>query len=196
MNSSFLSLNLKITMKQTYLTKSDFKIAEDGPTKLYYKKSGYLNVKDIDEYMKLLSQGGYMVGKMAQLLHPDGIEVFAGDKDEDLVTSLRNTQEYLKKEKITLFEPSFLVENLFNRVDILIKNGNDIEIIEVKSKSYDSSIGKEYFKKDKSNWKEYFDDIAFQIYVLKKIFPKANLKAFFMLPDKAKKTKIEGLAGL
>ena len=196
MNSSFFSLNLKITMKQTYLTKSDFKIAEDCPTKLYYKKSGYLNVKDIDEYMKLLSQGGYMVGKMAQLLHPDGIEVFAGDKDEDLVKSLKDTQEYLKKEKVTLFEPSFLVENLFNRVDILIKNGNEIEIIEVKSKSYDSSIGKEYFRKNKSDWKEYFDDIAFQIYVLKRGFPKANLKAFFMLPDKAKKTKIEGLAGL
>lgn len=181
-------------MKQTYLTKSDFKVAEDCPTKLYYKKSGYPNIKDIDEYMKLLSQGGYMVGKMAQLLHPNGIEVFAGDKDEDLVRALKETKEHLKKEKVTLFEPSFLVNNLFNRVDILIKNRNEIEIIEVKSKSYDSSI-EGYFKKNKSDWKEYFDDIAFQMYVLKKALPGFSLKAFFILPDKAKRTKVEGLAG-
>ncbi len=40
-----------------YLSKSDFKIAQTCPTKLFYKKRGHPSVKDDDEYLALLAEG-------------------------------------------------------------------------------------------------------------------------------------------
>jgi CRISPR/Cas system-associated exonuclease Cas4 (RecB family) len=48
-----------------YLSKSDFKVAQTCPTKLYYKKRGYPSVKDDDEYLALLAEGGSIVQKIA-----------------------------------------------------------------------------------------------------------------------------------
>lgn len=180
-------------MTKELLTKSDFKIAQSCPTKLFYKKNKYPNINEINEYMRLLSEGGYMVGKMAQLLHEEGIEVHAGPEEEDLEKSIEETKEYLKKEKITLFESAFLYRNIFNRVDILIKNENTIEVIEIKSKSYNSTKGDRQF--DSVTWREYLEDISFQVYVLQKLYPNFQIKPFLILPDKSKRTKIEGLAG-
>jgi hypothetical protein len=35
-----------------YLSKSDFKVAQMCPTKLYYRKSGYPSLNDDNEYLK------------------------------------------------------------------------------------------------------------------------------------------------
>ncbi len=178
-------------MKQPYLTKSDFKIAESCSTKLYYKKLTYPNNSEEDEYLKLLSDGGYIVGKMARLLYADGIEIKINDGIEKAV---EKTKELLKSKNITLFEPIIIIDNLFIKIDILIKRDEEFDLIEVKSKSYDSLIGKGIFASKKTEWKEYFEDVAYQAYVLNKAYPKAIVKPFLMMPDKAKRTKIEGLA--
>ena len=60
--------------KGLLLSKSDFKIARTCPTKLYYKKLGFPQHED-NEYMALLARGGNMIGKLAQILYPEGIEV-------------------------------------------------------------------------------------------------------------------------
>ena len=178
-------------MKQKYLTKSDFKVAQDCPTKLYYKKLDYPNILEYDEYLKLLADGGYIVGKMARLLYPDGIEIKI---DDGIEKAIERTKELLKQENITLFEPIINIDGLFVKIDILIKKNNNLDLIEVKSKSYDSSLGKSLFVSKKSDWKPYFEDVAYQVYVLNKAFPEAKIKSFLMLPDKGKRTKIEGLA--
>ena len=58
-----------------YLSKSDFKAARECPTKLYYRKNKYPNLKEKNEFLELLAEGGFMVGKMAQILFPNGIEI-------------------------------------------------------------------------------------------------------------------------
>lgn len=60
-------------MSSIVLTKSDFKLANDCLKKLWYKKQGYPSSNDGNEYMDMLADGGFMVGKMAQLLYPEGI---------------------------------------------------------------------------------------------------------------------------
>ncbi len=57
------------------LSKSNFKIAQTCATKLYYTKNKYPSLNEGNEYLEILAEGGYMVGKLAQLLYPDGIEV-------------------------------------------------------------------------------------------------------------------------
>lgn len=172
-----------------YLTKSDFIVAIDCPTKLYYKKLAYPNILEEDEYLKLLADGGYIVGKMARLLHLNGIEI--KDKTEK---AIEQTKELLKKESITLFEPVININGLFIKIDILIKEGNHLKLIEVKSKSFDSTMGKELFVKKKTDWEPYLFDVAYQTHVLKKAYPESEITPYLMMPDKSKRTKIEGLA--
>ena len=178
-------------MKQEYLTKSDFLIAQSCPTKLYYKKNKYPNIKEFDDYLQLLAEGGYIVLKMAQLLHPGGVNV----ESLNVEVAIEKTKEHLKAENIILFEPTFFSKDKLIRADILIKNGNKIDLIEVKAKSYNSNEGKSPFvKKKKKDWEPYLLDTAFQVYVINELHPEFEITPYLMLPDKTERTNIEGLA--
>jgi hypothetical protein len=64
-----------------YLSKSDFQLASSCPKKLVYKKAFYPTANDTNEYMEMLAQGGYIVGKMATILFNDGIEIVRNTQD-------------------------------------------------------------------------------------------------------------------
>ena len=82
----------------------------------------------------MLADGGYIVEKIAKLLHPDGQDVgFTGPAED----SARATMQALQAKQVTLFEETFLSAGNLARVDFLKKNGNEFHIIESKAKSYD-----------------------------------------------------------
>ncbi|MEO8210869.1 MAG: DUF2779 domain-containing protein [bacterium] len=171
------------------LSKSDFKIASSCPKKLIYKKASYLTKNDSNEYMEMLAQGGYIVGKYAQLTYPDGIEV----SGETLETAIEETKRLLdQKESVTLFEATVISNNKIIRIDILEKKGNVLNLIEVKSKSFDSAANR---VKELKDLRESIKDVAYQTMVLKEVYPDFEINSYLLLPDKAKKTEIEGLAG-
>ena len=177
-------------MKQKYLTKSDFLTAQSCPAKLYYKKNKYPDIKEFDDYLQLLAEGGYMVSKMAQLLHPGGVDV----ESINVEAAIEKTKENLKAENIILFEPTFFSNDKLIRADILIKNGNKIDLIEVKAKSYDSNEGKRLFVRKKKDWEPYLLDVAFQVYIINELHPEIEITPYLMLHNKAERTNIEGLA--
>ena len=45
------------------------------------------------------------------------------------------TSALLEQENVVLFEAAFYINNLFIRTDILVKEGDNIKLIEVKAKS-------------------------------------------------------------
>jgi hypothetical protein len=59
-----------------YLTKTRFKLAVQCPTKLFYvnKPHSYRNAMDEDSFLAMLAEGGYQVGELAKLMHPQGVE--------------------------------------------------------------------------------------------------------------------------
>jgi hypothetical protein len=178
-------------MRQTKrtLSKSDFKIAKDCPTKLYYKKKGYPNNIDDNEYMVFLAEGGYLVGKYAQLLYPEGIEI---KTDKKTGCAFEDTKEQLSRYKsIILFEAAIEVDNMIIRIDILRKNDNKLDLIEVKSKSWDSADPDQRGSMEE----EYYEDVAFQFYVLQQAFPNMEITPYLMMPDKNKITNLEGVPG-
>lgn len=180
--------------KPLYLSKSDFKVAQTCPAKLYYKKKGYPSHLE-NEYMELLAEGGYMVGELAQLLFPEGIEVKTKSGTRYAV---EETKELLKRDKVTLFEPAIEIGHKIIRIDILVKDGNHHDLIEVKSKSYNSHEKDGFYKKTgdlATDWIEYLEDVTYQTMVLKEAVPGAEITPWLMMPDKAKCTKIEGLIG-
>ena len=164
------------------------------PTKLFYmrKEKEYKNTKGDNEFLKSLAEGGFQVGKMAMLLYPSGIEIRAKSNN----ASLSETSSLLQShDSIVLFEPAFEFEGLLVRVDIFVKNGNSIELIEVKAKSYDSENPDIEGSRTpiKSDILPYIEDAAFQKYVVSNALPKCSISTFLMMPDKSKTATTDSL---
>ncbi|MFM7590125.1 MAG: DUF2779 domain-containing protein, partial [Bacteroidota bacterium] len=176
-------------MTEKTLSKSDFQLASTCAQKLLYKKRDYPTAGDSDGYMQMLSDGGYVVGKMATLLYGDGFEISA-DRTEDCVNQ---TEDWLANtDKGTLFEAAILSNQKLVRIDILKKNGNRLHLIEVKAKSFDSTATEAKILEDID---EYIDDVAYQYMVLKEAYSDFEIECSLLMPDKAKRTTIDGLAG-
>jgi hypothetical protein len=170
-------------MKPAPLTKSRLLLATECPRKLaYIDDREYANTKADDEFLESLAQSGHQVGALARAMHPDGIEIRSGDLEEQIAA----TNLHLEKPSVTLFEPTFRVENLVVRVDILIKHGNAVQLIEVKSKSHDRTNPEKSFRSKKgirSNSRPYLQDVAFQTHVLRIAHPAWTVHPFLMLVD-------------
>ena len=172
-----------------YLSKSDFKIAHTCATKLWYKKHGYPTSNDENEYMKMLADGGFMFGKLAMLLFPEGIEVTG-----TIPEAIASTNHLLAiHENIVLFEPAISINNQLVRVDILQKTGNEIKVIEVKSKSFDSGKVNEKNYWLKPDMKPYIEDIAYQTKVVREKFPNAFVTSYLMMPDTSATSQFDDL---
>ncbi len=177
-----------------YLTKSRFKLARECPTKLYYtnKKKEYADNKLDDPFLEALAEGGFQVGALAKCYYPEGIDL------QDYIgydEPLRVTEEYLQRDSVTLFEAAFAHENLLIRADIVVKKGMNIDLIEVKSKSYSSEDGDFLSEKGylAAAWDPYVYDVAFQKYVIMKAHPEWSVRSFLMLANKEAKTSVDGL---
>ena len=105
-----------------FLSKSRFKLAAECPTKLFYtgKPQLYRNLKQEDSFLAMLADGGYQVGELAKCFYPTGVEISSPNNAE----AEAQTLEWLKQDKVVLFEPAIRFENLFVRADILVKDGN------------------------------------------------------------------------
>ena len=178
-----------------YLTKSRFKLACECATKLYYtgKSAVYLDKSFDDEFLAALAEGGFQVGELAKGLYPDGHDI----EDLDYATSLRKTAELLERENVVIFEPAFLHDGLFVRVDVLVKTGDRVQLIEVKAKSCSGSSESQFFGKKvgtlKSNWRPYLEDVAFQGFVLSQAHPEWEIEPYLMLVNKEAVCPTNGL---
>ncbi len=177
-----------------YLTKSRFKLAVECPTKLFYsgKEKLYRNIKNEDSFLQALADGGFQVGKLAQLLWPSGYEITSKNHEE----AEQETQKHLSLPgEVVLFEPAIRYNNLFIRIDVLIKRESSMELIEVKAKSYDSSDPQIVGARGGilAGMLPYLQDVAFQKYVLSKAHPDKTIASYLLMPDKAVNTTIDGL---
>lgn len=180
-----------------YLTKSRFKLGLECPTKLFYTKkpTEYANSNLDDPFIKALADGGFQAGELAKCYYPGGIEIEGLDYEK----TWQETQEHLKKENVILYEAAIKFNSLFVRVDILMKSGSRIELIEVKSKSFNSNTFLEevWQKRNRnkldSSWKPYIFDIAFQVHVAKLALPDFEIASYLMCSDKDKVASIDGL---
>jgi len=175
-----------------YLTKSRFKTALECPTKLFYtdKENIYANKKSEDEFLMALAEGGFQVGELAKHYHPGGHDITSLDYKE----SLDETNALLQQDNVIIYEPAIQFETFFIRVDVLVKTGNKIDLIEVKAKSFKSR--EEFYSKKgfiDSHWQPYLNDVAFQNWVTQHAFPEWEIVPYLMLADQNKRTSIDGL---
>ena len=144
-----------------------------------------------DSFLEMLAEGGYQVGALAKLRYPDGIEIH----ETDHATAESATMELLARDHVVLFEPAIRVGDFFIRIDVLVKDGNRFELIEVKAKSYNSQKPELFGARGgiSSDMLPYFQDAAFQSWVLQQAFPEAHIKTYLMMPDKAQVAPVGGI---
>jgi hypothetical protein len=197
-----------------YLTKSDLKTARSCTTKLYYKKLGYPTVDRVDAYTRILADGNFIISKIAHLLYPEGIYISANlNSDESIASAAQETIAYLQQENVTLFEPVLYASHKLARADILVKQGDRIEIIEIRSKGFDSNAHENLVKyrnlslfRNKrtghvgGEWRYIIEDVAYQVGILQEMLAKhlpdriAEIAPYLLVPDRAKTTAIDHLA--
>nr|WP_319472919.1 DUF2779 domain-containing protein [uncultured Sphaerochaeta sp.] len=179
--------------KERYLTKSRFKLATECPTKLFYTgKESYANQNLDDSFLLALADGGFQVGELAKCYFPGGHEI----KTLDYKKALEETNELLQTDSVILYEAAIAAKNLFIRADILVKEGTQIRLYEVKAKSFDPRESHPFSKLDGSisaKWKPYLYDVAFQKYVLSLAFPHYEISAHLMMADKSAICPTDGL---
>ena len=164
------------------------------PTKLFYtRKDEYANKKLDDAFLLALAEGGFQVGELAKKYHPGGHDIRALGYEE----AESETNRLLNEEKTILFEPAIRHQNLFIRIDVLVKNGRDLELVEVKAKSYDKLEGPGSFMNKNgslsSGWRSYLYDVAFQTHVLELAMPGYKVRPYLMLIDKHARCPTDGL---
>lgn len=180
--------------KPRYLTKSRFKLATECPTKLFYtgKPDIYPDMKQGDEFLQALADGGFQVGELAKVMFPGGIEITARSHEDQV----EETARLLQRDEVILFEAAIRHGDLFARVDVLRKTGSKVELIEVKAKSFDSSSDTVFRGANggiDAGMRPYLMDVAFQRHLLKLAYPDLQATTFLMLADKAKACSVDGL---
>lgn len=195
-----------------YLTKSLIRQALSCPRKLVYAANPekYPRQDSIvqDPFAKHLAEEGKRFGDYCRRLFRHGIEIGCRNTEYksdaysgDLVAQTHQALSG-QKQRVTLFEGAVQYGNYFIRPDILdriIHNGDsnrpELRLIEVKTKSYDSTPlakGGQMWngnskKTIRSNFLPYIQDVAFQSLVARHAFPEYKVTSWLMLPDRAKK---------
>jgi hypothetical protein len=181
--------------KPRYLTKSRYKEGLSCPHKRFYtRKPQYSNTKLDDPFLQAPAQGGFQVEELARMQYPGGHLIEGNNWNYDLLVS--QTNKLLEQENVIIYEPAFKHNTLFIRVDILVKRGTTIELIEAKSNAYDP-FDEHLFRGKRGglggSWKPYVFDVAFLHHLMQQSKPNWTISSHLMLPNKKKEAKIEGV---
>jgi hypothetical protein len=181
------------------LSKSLFKLGCECPSKLFfYGKDEYLSLKKENDFLDSLAEGGYQVGALAKTYFQKSrpglcFEIFETDPQ----LAMQETDQKLAQADITLFESAVSHKNFFARIDILNKVNGTFQLIEVKSKAFDSKSGPHFWRKKvralTAEWEPYLRDIAFQFFILQQKYPNTPIEPYLYLPDTSCVASVDGL---
>lgn len=183
------------------LTKSLFTTSLGCPRKLYYAvhKEQYDNANSDNEFMRSLAEGGIQVGALVRHYYFSKYKSFAQyyietkDKEE----ALRLTNEAMREQNAVIAEAAFEWNGCFVRVDILVKRGSTIHLIEVKSSSLkpeDEAKITTLTKRNEVNsgYRKYIYDLAFQKYVVENALGE-DVVGYLMLINSDQSCDVDGL---
>ena len=144
-----------------YLTKTLFSLANQTSgchRKLYYQSQGYPKRQETSEMVQFYLDNGKAVGALARGYFPSGHLI----AEKDPIKAVEQTIQHLQNhEHIVLFEAAFIFQGCYVRTDILVKQGQQIRLIEVKSKSTQEGLN-DISKEERQT---ILMDLAFQTWV-------------------------------
>jgi hypothetical protein len=126
---------------------------------------------EVDMAKQHLFDEGHKVGQLAKRLYPNGIDI----PEADFIGNLKKTKEFITLGK-PLFEPAFMVDNLYSRADILVPVRKEVSEGSKNSKNFSEPVGDEWDILEVKSGTKVKDvnihDVSFQKYV----YEKAGLK--------------------
>lgn len=174
-------------MTAPYLTKSDFKVGLDCLHKLKYKKAKYPSKLNENEYLQFFADCGFMVEAMAHALYPSG-RTPSPQPGETLAEA--TARQFDSSADSVWFEPTFIHDGYSARIDMMIREGSILRLIEIKAKSFDpeedNSMWKARDEGIRSEWESYLFDVAFQTMVVRAANPNFEVRPELCLVDKSK----------
>ena len=183
------------------LTKSLFTASLGCPRKLYYATHAeqFDNADSDNDFMRSLAEGGIQVGALARHYYKSQYKSFAYHyiTTKDKSEALRQTEKAMQQNNVVIAEAAFEWNGCFVRADILVKRGESIQLIEVKSSSISGA------EKDKiteptsrgevnSAYRHYIYDLAFQKYVIENAL-ECNVHGYLMLINSEQPCDTDGL---
>lgn len=133
---------------QNYLTKSKYLNGLQCHKRLWYEDNYPEKGSSRSKAQDRTSRQGKEIGARARALFPEGILI----RDRSLLKSTEQTETAIRDGASCIFEASFIFEDIWVRCDILQKDGDSWNLIEVKMST--------------SVKKEHLPDLAIQKYVL------------------------------
>lgn len=174
-----------------YLTKQDFTRWMSCKTAAFHGWNGLQSKNDDDAFLSYLAKEGETVGRMAHRLFMDAVSL-ANRSAEEAKEATRRT---LALGDCTLFEACIAHGDHLARPDILIRKGDRIFIIEVKSKvgNFEQHRGGKmlinYYGNLRAAYREIVNDLAFQTILFERAFPEFTVLPYFLLPDECTESK-------
>ena len=178
-------------MAPKLFTKSAFKQALACPASLYYYRNSdiYANQNNEDDFLAALADGGMQAGDLGKVYYDIQPDADINTLNQDVALDL--TGKLLHRDNVNIAEAAFRWGNCFVRADIIEKKGREINLIEVKAKSWEEKPGEDKNNRFKSKggvektFLPYVYDVAFQKYVIQNALgPEYVVRAHLMLADK------------
>lgn len=135
-----------------------------------------------------------MVEAIAHAIFPHGITP-TPMSNESLAEATRRV--FAKSGDAVWFEPTFTAGQFSARIDMMIRTGSTLRLIEIKAKSFDpeedSSMWNAKGDAIRSEWESYLIDVAFQTMVVRLALPDFTVVPELCLVDKSKTCSEEAI---
>ena len=110
------------------LSKSKYLCGLQCPLLLWVEFNDKKRIPSVGDSTQFRFDQGHLIGEYAKKLFPYGLNI----PTSPFMANIKLTKKLLKQEKV-LFEPGFMVDNLYSRADFLVPVNGKWDIIEVKS---------------------------------------------------------------
>eukprot|EP00457_Paulinella_chromatophora_P002678 gb/GEZN01002683.1/.p1 GENE.gb/GEZN01002683.1/~~gb/GEZN01002683.1/.p1 ORF type:complete len:760 (-),score=89.70 gb/GEZN01002683.1/:86-2365(-) len=192
-----------------FLTKTLYMKAKSCERKLFYSAhpERYSSTLEGDALLKGQAELGMRVEDLVRLQFPNGHLIAARDARTALLETTNWLAENGAAEEWVLFQPAFKFGRSFARLDVLIKRGGVVHVIEVKSRGW--TLGDNLHIKQnqrklqggappklKAKWLPFVTELSFQLYVLTGSRPEWSLDVLrlsLQLINKKAQVAVNGL---
>jgi len=172
-------------MANIHLNKTDYQRFTTCPAAAWHAWTGRTSKNDDDAFLDFLSDEGRLIGQAAKRLFRNGFEI----TERDAPKADEATRMALSKCNTTLFEGCVIEGTFLARPDVLIRHGQRLILIEVKSKAGDLQAHMNermlfnVYGDIRAAWTDYVRDLAFQTVVVRRAYPDLEVVPYLLLPE-------------
>lgn len=181
---SILLINMAdSTASNNYFTKHLFGAGIECATKLYYKSLDYPENKKAIPFIRHAVFNKRLLKALARTVYPGGLFI----DNNSIPVAASQTRDQLNQHDIVLFDAVFEYRRMIARLPIVVRKGNVLTVFQFQTKAFDSrrhslanKDGRIYDK-----WRSYLLDFAYQLYLLKQLYPELELQPLLVMPEKS-----------